>query len=228
MNKSNLVPSVLLTLAVLIGAGAIETHARQDPNAAGGQLPLTRANLATVDMQQVYQASNAPALDAQKENQLYQEIHGRMQQVEASPFLDKNELPEYLKLLSAAAPTPAQQERAKALVALSQQRQQELNTLGLKKDADLTAADKQRIQALQEMTRDLQDRLAVIQNGMERDAIAEMDVFRREQMRKLWDAVGKVAAGRGIVNVWDRSSLIYSVNDLTPEMIRRVSARPGK
>lgn len=227
MNPRNWAPSALLVLSLLVGAGAIATHARQDPHGAG-QAPLTGASFATVDMQRVYEASEAPALEGQKQRQLFQEIVRKMERIQATPYLTPEELIETLQILTAAAPTPVQEARAKALAALSAQREQELTQLGTKKETELTAADKRRIQALQQMGRDLQDRLPTVQNGMQTDARADLDTFRRDQTRKLWDLVGKVAASHRILNVWDRSSLVYSVNDLTPELLRKVGAHAAK
>lgn len=208
--------------ALLICGAAVSRRERialgRQPNQA-----LTVANVGTVDMDLVYAASGAPAAVAAEEDRAAAETAKEIQHAGDAPYLTQQELGEYLTDLQAAAPTPQQQSREKALLDLSNQRSRQLEALSQKKDADLTADDRATMQALEAESRDIQAALPSVSAELQSDARARVEQFRADQMRSLWKAVGTVAAHRGLADVWDRSSLIYSSNDITADAVKAVS-----
>ena len=144
------------------------------------------------------------------------------------PYLDQTELVEYVTLLTKDKPTDTEQARIKALKALSDQRAQELQALQTKKDSDLTAADKNRMNELVGESRILERILPNILDSMRADQAAHLDAFKHDEMVKLRATVAQVAKERGIAQVWDAGALVYATTDLTPQVVERVSKHPNQ
>jgi Skp family chaperone for outer membrane proteins len=214
-------PLGVLTLSLLIGAGALAAYARQDP-AAARQAPV----IGSVDMLQIYDSSDAPQLVEQQANREDQTVIQLTTRIAATAYLGQDELAEYLKLITATDRSPVQEARLTELSGLSDRRGQELDALRIKKEADLSAADRTRMQQLQQQGQRFQQSIMPrIQQSLQLDERGRIDAFRRDQIKRLRAVVSKVAAARGITDVWDTESLIYSVNDLTAEVIRALKKK---
>ena len=219
----------VLACALLIGAGSKISHARQ----AGAerenlQAPLQTGQIACVDMDRLYAASGGPEQLAQKAAETTLEVNTRLKEMKSVPLLDENELQEYGTLLFKAVKNDADQTRIKVLRAVSEQRQDELNKLQIKPDATLTAADKTRMKQLQEQSRLLASILPFWQEDARAQQSERLETFRRSQMAKLRQIVGKAAQERNIAHVFDTSALVYSANDLTALVLPRVTKRAAK
>ncbi len=219
----------VLPCALLIGVGGMASHARQ---AAGErenlQAPLLTGQIACVDMDRLYAASGGPEQLAQRATEIAQEVNARLKELKAVPLLDENELQEYGALLFKAVKTDADQTRMKALRAASDQRQDELNKLQIKPDATLTAEDKARMKLLQEQSRLLASIMPYWQEDARAQQSERLEAFRRSQMAKIRQIVGKAALERNIAHVFDTSALVYSANDLTAVVLSRVSKHAPK
>lgn len=219
----------VLSCALLIGIGGVTSHARQ---AAGErenlQAPLQTGQIACVDMDRLYAASGGPEQLAQRAAEITLEVNTRLKELKAVPLLDENELQEYGALLFKAVKTDADQARMKTLRIASDQRQDELNKLQIKPDATLTAEDKARMKQLQEQSRLLASILPYWQEDARAQQSERLETFRRSQMAKLRQIVGKAAAERNIAHVFDTSALVYSANDLTAVVLPRVSKHAAK
>ncbi len=219
LNLRNFVPGSILTLSLLIGAGALATHAR-DNQGGGKDVPLTSQSVARVDMESVYDASDAPELDERKATETGRTLLEQLNRISSMQNLERPELIEYVGIVTAAKPTQAQQDREKALKTLSDSRAQELAALSTKNAPN--DADKKRMHELQAETTLLQSLMPNIQNSLEDDRRAQIAAFHREQMVRLRGVVAKVAQAHGILHVFDANTLVFSVNDLTAEVIQKV------
>lgn len=219
----------VLSCALLMGVGSMMSHARQ----AGGehanmQTPLLAGQIACVDMDRLYAASGGPEQLAQRAAEITLEVNTRLKELKAVSMLDENELQEYGTLLFKATKTDADQARMKALRGVSDQRQDELNKLQIKPDAALTAEDKTRMKQLQEQSRLLASIMPYWQEDARAQQSERLEAFRRSQMAKLRQIVGKTASERNIAHVFDTSALVYSANDLTALVLPRVTKHTGK
>ncbi|HZT42546.1 MAG TPA: OmpH family outer membrane protein [Chthonomonadaceae bacterium] len=222
MSIRNFVPIALLCLALLLSVGALVGRANPAREMQGGA-PLANDTIAVVDMDRVYNASDAPQAVEQRALEMQNEVAQNISSIQAVPYLEQNELVEYITLLTKDKPTDTEQARIKALKALSDQRAQELQTLQTKKDSDLTAADKNRMNELVGESRTLERILPNIMDSMRTDQATHLEAFRHDEMIKLRATVAQVAKERGIAHVFDANALVYSATDLTPQVVERVS-----
>ena len=225
MNLRHFVPGSLLALSLLIGAGALATHAK-DNQAGGKDAPLTASNVARVDMDSVFDASDAPTLMEQKATETGKATMDALTRITNSPYLEQQEMVEYVSIIAADNPTPQQQARAQELKTLSDKRAQEFSVLSTKNP--LSAEDKKRMVALQAETTDTQNLMPSIESNFRLIRQSRLDTYRREQMARLRGIVAKVAKDHGILHVFDANTLVFSVNDITADVIQKVSKRPGK
>lgn len=231
MNNRLLAHVGILVTALVIGGSALVSHAHpklDEPPPANAAAPLTIGSIAMVDIEKVYNASGDTDQLQQKANEIATDAEQRLKNISAVPYLNQAELQEYLTLVNKIAPNEQEQARFKALHDLSDQRQQELNALQVKPDAQLTEMDKARMRQLQEASRLLEQVLPSLQEQLRQQQLARVDAYRRDQMSKLRGVVAQVARDKGYTQVFEASTLVYSVNDLTSAVIQKVGKRPNK
>jgi Skp family chaperone for outer membrane proteins len=224
MSSRNLIAVALLALALLVGGGAMVVHAIPGRTAAGDG--PGGDNIAVVDIERLYNSSDLPMVLAQKSAQIAAQAQERVDALGDARFLDAKELQEYGDLISKVQPDAAQQTRIKELKALSNQRSTELSTLNVKPAEVLTAADKTRMRALVEMSHLLEKVLPSVQNELAQDQSDRLRAIRRDQITQLRAIVGQVAKEKGVLHVFDANALVYSANDLTPLVLKKL--KPGK
>jgi len=222
MSSRNLMAVAMLALAMLIGGGAMVVHAI--PGRAPGDPAAD--SIAVVDLEKLYNSSDLPQVLAQKANQLSAAVQDRLEAIETVKYLDEKELKEYIELVVKAMPDGNQQARMKELKALSSQRDNELAQLNVKKAEELTAADKTRMRTLVEMSHLMDKVLPGIHDDMMADEADRVRAVRRDQIAQLRVIVGQVAKEKGVVHVFDVNALVYSANDLTPLVLKKL--KPGK
>ena len=223
MSSRNLIAVALLALALLVGGGAVVVHARP------GSLPgdgVGGDNTAVVDMERLYNNSDLPQVLAQKVAQLGAQAQQRLDALADARFLDAKELQEYGDLIGKTAPDAAQQARMKDLKALSNQRSAELDTLNVKPADMVTPADKTRMRTLVEMSHLIDKVLPSVHDDLAQDQADRIRAIRRDQIAQLRVVVGQVAKEKGVVHVFDVNALVYSANDLTPLVLKKL--KPGK
>ncbi len=218
MTSRNLFAVSMLSLALLVGGGAMIVHAGPHASApADGN-----ESMGLVDMERLYGASDMPLVLAQKSAQLAAEAQKRLETIAAVRFLDAKELQEYGDLAAKIQPDASQQARAKELKSLSDMRSAELDTLNIKKAEDLTPADKTRMRALVEMSHLLERVLPSLRDDLLQDQAERVQVVRRDQISQLRVLVGQVAREKGILHVFDVNALVYSSTDLTPLVLKKL------
>ena len=222
MSSRNLMAVAMLALAMLIGGGAMVVHAI--PGRAPGDPPAD--SIAVVDLEKLYNSSDLPQVLAQKANQLSAAVQERIETIETAKYLDEKELKEFVELVAKAMPDVNQQARIKELKGLSAQRDNELAQLNVKKTEELTAADKTRMRTLVEMSHLMDKVLPTIHDDMMADEADRVRAIRRDQIGQLRTIVGTVAKEKGVVHVFDVNALVYSANDLTPLVLKKL--KPGK
>lgn len=218
--KRMIAPIGALALALLIGAGALMAHAGQ---------PAADVKIGSIDMEEVYNASGAGQELEQAGHQ--REVDGtqRINKIMAVPYLEAKELEEYGSLVGKTELTPEEEKRAAALKAVNDGRVAELGLLQAKPNNQLNAQDQARIGHLEELKRLLQTQ---VRQGLIADFRTQQEgwlqEYRHRQLVQIRQEVAKLAKEKGIAHVFDATTLIYSANDLTPEMLKRVSKRGAK
>lgn len=201
-----------LCLTLLVGAGALTVR-------AGENNPAT-PSVAVVDMNRVFQASDAPQQLAMKAAEIERAAMQRLKDIDGAAFLPQQDLQEYGQLLAKAAPTPQDQARMKQLREISDQQgkrlqeltgKPQLNDMEKKEMVELTARQRQMAQAIPRIQEDLQA-----------DIAARIEAVRRELLNQLREVVSKVAKEKGVTQVFSSEVLIYSTNDLTPQVLQKL------
>lgn len=225
--KRMIAPIGSLGLALLIGVGAMVAHAMQPENAK--QDPVFGAKLGSIDMEEVYNASGAPTELEQAGRQHEAEGSQRINKIMAVPYLEAAELQDYGALIGKAQVTPEDEKKAAALKTVNDGRAAELGVLEGKPKDGLNAQDLARIAHLEELKRTLQNQ---VRPGLVADFRTQQEgwlqEYRHRQFMLLRQEVAKVAKEKGIAHVFEASTLVYSINDLTPAMLQRISKRAPK
>lgn len=215
MSSRNLIAVAMLALVMLVGGGAMVVHA-----VPGHAAPGDGDNTGVVDMERLYNSSDLPQVLAAKANQLNAQAQDRLDAIADAKYLDTKELQEYVELVVKVQPDANQQARTKELKALSAQRGIELADLIVKQAP--TAADKVRQRDLIEMSHLVEKVLPGIRDDMTADAADRVRAVRRDQIAQLRVIVGQVAKEKGVVHVFDVNALVYSANDLTPLVLKKL------
>jgi Skp family chaperone for outer membrane proteins len=220
--------TVVLGLALLIGAGALMSHARQNDPPKNSPAGLSGCNIATVDMNRVYMMSGAP-----RELDLRAAEYGagaaqQLQKIQAVPFLEVKELQEFGTLLNKSLPSEGDTARMEALRKLSDQRAVELQGLQAKPQNTLTPAEKTRLDTLTTQSRFLDKVLPGIQQDLLANQQARVAAYRQEQIARLRGIVAQEAKAQGFAHVFDANALVYSVNDLTTPVLKRIDKQTKK
>jgi Skp family chaperone for outer membrane proteins len=202
----------VLGLALLIGAGALTVRAGENQPAA--------PSIAVVDMNRVFQASDAPKQLDQKAAEIESAAVKKMQDIAAGAFLTQPEGKEYLQLLAKAMPLPAEEARIKELRELSESRSKRMLELSGKNP--LNDMEKKEMTDLNARQRQMEIILPRLQEDLQGDVAARIEAFRRELFSQLRGVVGQVAKDKGVTQVFSSEALVYSTNDLTPQVVQKV------
>lgn len=216
MPNSKMVTVGSLTLALLLGVGAMVVHARQNND------PMN-AVIGMVDMERIYGASDAPMQLAKQSALIEAEAQKRLDNILSVPQLNAKELEEYGLLVAKAQPTADEQSRMKELKAISDKRNEEFNALQMK--ANLNAQEQTRLKELQQQSRLIQRILPNLQADLRADVLEREETVKHGLVAQLRNEVAKVAQEKKIAHVFDTNALVYSVNDITQAVVQRVTKR---
>lgn len=214
MHKQNWVPVGILAAALLLGGGM--SLLRADQGKEKGCLD----GMASVDMEKVYNASNAPEVMAAAAMKFEKQAVDQLREIAAVPYLSVAELQEYAPLVAKTMLTEPETARKKELRGLSDDRRKRVNELSVKQN--LMPDEQKFLNEMAQRERNLQQSLPRIQADMQGSEAQQLQVMRREQMAKLHDMVEKVAKDKGFSHVFDSDSLIYSSNDLTAAVLQKL------
>lgn len=219
--KRLFLPIGALALSLLIGIGGLAARAREPHADAQPNGPL-----GSVDMEEIYNSSGGPAELEVAARQRAADGEQRIRRILNAPYLEVNELQEYGELIGKAKLTAEEEKRSADLKKMSDDRASELATLQTKPVDQLQPADKTRMSHLQDLKKTVDTQ---VQPGLVADFRAQSEgwaaEYRHRQFAALREQVAKVAKEKGIAHVFDSTSLVYSVNDLTSTVLQRVGKR---
>ncbi len=207
----------ILALSLLVGVGAVVSHAHQDNEPKGGG-----SNIGMVDMDKIYEVSDAPQQFAQTAAQIETDAQTRADAIAAASQLTDAELREYGDLVGLKNPTAAQKNRIDELKGFSDTRAVHLRDVQTKPDATLTPEDRKLMSSAAQQHRQF-DRMLQIMQGDLRQQIAEReDIVKRNLVAKLRVEVSNVARQKKIDHVFDMTAMVCSTNDITQAVIQKV------
>ena len=219
-----IVTAAALSVSLFLGIGAYVVQAK------GRRAEMKEQNagisLASVDIEKIYAEAGAEEDLIQAAQEKQKDSNNRIQRIAGASYLEPVELEEYGTLIGKLKPTPEEQKRMDALKLLETAREEELKDLSTKKIP--TETEQKRMSYLigrkSALARELPQVSASFQAQQE-DYVA---AYRRYQIKALRVEVGKVAKEKGVANVFDSSSLVYSANDLTEAVVSYIKKHPMK
>jgi Skp family chaperone for outer membrane proteins len=215
MQRNNWVPASILAVALLVGGGVVFSRAEGGKEARAGMDAV-----ASVDMEKIFAASDAPKTLAEASLNFERQATEQIRAIASVPYLSPAELTEFAGIVAVAMQTEAQKARAKELKELSDSRHKRRQELSTKKP--LLPEEEKFLNEMAQRERGLQQALPRIQQDMQGNEAQLLQNLRREQMAKLGDMVEKIAKDKGFTHVFDSSSLVYSVNDVTAAVIQKM------
>jgi Skp family chaperone for outer membrane proteins len=223
--KASGVTQVYPSDVLIYATNDLTAQVLQKLNGGGAQTPrpgqnkTEAASVAVVDMNQVFESSEAPKQLAQKAADIEAEASRKFQDITSGAFLDQKEGQEYLQLLTKAKPTPEDQTRLKQLRELSTTRDKRLQELSQKNP--LNDAEKNEMRDLDARRRNMDLILPRFQEDLQADAAARIEAVRRELYSQIREVVAKVAKDKGVTQVFSSEALIYASQDLTPQVLQK-------
>ncbi|MBV9850262.1 MAG: OmpH family outer membrane protein [Armatimonadetes bacterium] len=199
-------------LALTPTVAALPARAAEAPGAA---------MFGSVEVSRVLAGYTKKATYDQQINQLHAKLQGYIQQQASSPMLSKEDQAQLGALL--AKPNPTDQDRT-AISQLQQKSTQAVQTLAaLQQKQNPTDADKAQLadllkqqdagqQALQEVGRTYQDQ--------EQQANEQLSQKLSQEVKA---AIVEVAKARGLAVVFDSQVAIYTANDITDDVVKRLN-----
>lgn len=225
MNKIKPAALAALTAALavnlLIGVGAVMVHARQagDPPAAGNN------EIGLVDLEKVYEASDAPGQLQQASAQIETDAQSKIDAMSAASQLSEAELKEYGDLVGLKAPDAKQKVRIDELRDFSDKRSQRLREVQQKPEATLTPEDKKLMSTGSQQKRQFDRMMNLLQQDVRQQVIEREETVKRGLVAQLRNEVSKVARDRKIQHVFDVGAMVCSTNDITAIVIQRVAKK---
>jgi len=220
MQKNNWVPASILAVALLAGGGVIFSRAE-----GGKEARVGMDAVASVDMEKIFAASDAPVTLANASQTYERQATEQIRAIASVPYLSPEEVTEFAGIIAVVAQTEAQKTRAKELKALSDSRYKQVQVLSAKKG--LMPDEQKFLTDMAQRERGLQQALPRIQQDLQGSEAQILQNMRRQQMEKLGEMVKKIATDKGFTHVFDSSSLVYSVNDVTAAVLQKMP-KPGK
>jgi len=211
----------ILALSLLVGAGAVVSHAHQDKDTNG-----SGSNIGMVDLEKIYEASDAPQQFAQTSAQIETDAQSRADAIAAASQLSDRELTEYGDLVGKKTPTAAEKNRIEELKGFSDTRAAHVRDVQTKPDAQLTPEDKKLLASAATQHRQFERMLQIMQGDLRQQIAEREELVKRDLVRKLRVEVNKVARERKIDHVFDVSAMVCSTNDLTQAVIQKVKRAP--
>lgn len=212
----------ILALSLLIGVGGVVSHARKGEDPTGG------SDIGMVDIEKIYEASDAPQQFAQTAAQIEADAQTRIDAIGAVPQLTEAELKEYGDLVGLRSPDAKQKVRMDELKDFSDKRAAHLRDVQMKADAVLTPEDR-KLMASSAQQRRLFDRVMGMVQADVRQQVAEReDIVKRDLVGKLRGEVSKIAHEKKILHVFDSTAMVSSTNDLTQAVIQKIGRKANK
>ncbi|MEP6753904.1 MAG: hypothetical protein ABJA67_00260 [Chthonomonadales bacterium] len=217
MTRRNGMNGLVLTVALMIGAGPFVVHA------AGRHAdPTTVAN---VDMARVYAESEVRKTNDQKARDFGIKLYAHFDTIQKMQYLKLEEIQDYSNAATLEKPMEKDTKTISDVKKLSTSRTEEYQGLLAKDQAKLTQLDKDR---LKELTRIEQARPQLVENLQrlfQEEVNREAERQTRLGVAEIRTAVTKLARDQNIGQVFDTSALVVAPTDITEAAIKKTGAK---
>ena len=220
MRSNRIAVTGVLALSLLVGAGAMMVHARQESQAHSG--PDT---FAMVDMERIYEASDSPQQFAIAQQQIESDAQARVDAMSSVPMLSDPELKEFGELIGLKNPDARQKVRIDELKEFSDKRAAQLREVQVKPEAQLTQEDRRLMTNAATARRQFDRMIGIMQQDMRQQIAEREDAVKRGLIAKLRIEVNKAAKEKKIAHVFDTTVMVSSTTDLTQAVIQRVAKK---
>jgi Skp family chaperone for outer membrane proteins len=208
---------LVLSAALVIAAGPYVVRA-----AGIGADPGTTAN---VDIQRIYSESDARRAADDKIRAFGQKLGQNFDEIARLEFLTAAEISDYSAALNAETVTPMETKRIADLKKANADRADEFQTLTVKKDADLTAKDRERMRAIGASRQQRPQVLGNLQK-LYQDAVEDEQLKQtRIGVMEIRAIVAKLAKEQAITQVFDTSAMVVAPVDLTDMAIKKAKKK---
>ena len=210
---------LVLTAAILIGAGPYVVRAASTPHAAPQEGP------AMVDLMRVYGESDVRKAADQKIEEYGKLMGQRFDEIAGMSYLNATEIRDYSDAQNAEKPTDADKQKLAAIKAESAKRSAEAQALIGKKDSDLTAADRMRLRdltAMKEQQPSIMGQLQRLYQQLVNNKDTELTRLGVAEVRTI---IGKLAKEQGFIQVFDTTAMVYAPTDLTQAALAKVKKK---
>lgn len=221
MQKNNWVSAGILGVALLVGGGVMFSRAE-----GGKEAHVGMDAVAAVDMEKIFAASDAPSVLANASLAYERQAIDQIRAISGVPYLSVEELTEFAGIVAQTTQTEVQKARAKELNDLSVSRFKRIQELSAKK-MGLLPEEQKFLTDMAQRERSLQQSMPRVQQDLHGNEAQMLQNMRRDQMAKLGEMVKKIAVDKGFTHVFDASSLVYSVNDVTAAVLQKMP-KPNK
>lgn len=175
----------------------------------------------SVDVQKILTGYTKKATYDQQINQLNARLQGYMQQQSSSPMLSKADQDQLGALLAKPAPTDQDKATISQLQQKSTQAVQQLATLQQKQNP--TDADRSQLADLLKMQEAGKQALDDTYKGYQDEVQKANESLSQKLSQEVKVAIGEVAKQRGLAVVFDAQVAIYTANDITDEVVKRLN-----
>lgn len=213
-----------LTLNLLLGVGAVMVHARKQP----GDLQAAESAFGMVDLEKVYEASDAPGKLAQSAAEIETDAQSRVDAMIAVSHLSEAELKEFGDLAGVKNPDAKQKVRMEELKDFSDKRGEHLREVQQKPEAQLTPEDRKLMSAATQQKRLFDKMIQILQADIRQQVAERIDLVKRGLIAGLRVEIAKVAREKKIDHVFDVNAMVTSTNDITPAVLQRIGKHGGK
>ena len=217
MSNRRTLNTLILAAALMIGAGPYVVKAARtvaEPPA-----------MANIDLQAVYNESETRKATDTKTGLYARKLDQKFSELGNLPYLTTVEIRDLSDLVIKENLTPEEAKQMADVRAEAEKRANEVQQLAAKKDADLTAADRNRMRELNNMRQTQPQNMLKVQ-GLYQLLVNEEDQKNtRAGMAELRAQIAKLAKEKGISEVFDTTALIVAPADLTKDAIQRLKKK---
>lgn len=225
MSKRSALNPLVLTAALVIGAGPyVGPWVARATGLRGGRNTET-STIANVDIQKVYAESEARVQAEERVQAFGRKAGAHFEEIAKMDFITPEETNDISVALNTEKPTDAQTKQVAAIRASNASRTDEYQKLTAKKDTELTAQDRTRLRDLNAIVRQRPEIMGRLQKIYQGAVDEEETKENRQGVAEVRAAIQKLAKDQAFTQVFDMSALVYAPNDLTDQAVKKLKAK---
>jgi Skp family chaperone for outer membrane proteins len=188
----------------------------------------SKPTFGSVDVEKVFAGYNKAKQQSQDLQVYVEQMRNKLTERKANRLLSTEEFNQLMDLETKANPTTDDKKKTEQIKELSRQREQELE--GLQQKKDLTTADRDRLNELQDQIGKTDSALQSDQDKYQKEIDKRKSDFIQQGLQDIQAKVASVAKSKGISivftrNLGDAMFVIYSEVDVTEDVITALNKK---